>query len=118
MGRFGRAVRARLYGFEHAYAIMIGCQAAEAAEGRIMVGVTRVVGVVVRAARIGLPQLDHGVVHRNAIAIQNAADQRHAFALRAWASQAAGRFVHREAEMKERSDGLRRRHFHLNPRKE
>src|SRR5215471_4454022 len=122
MRRLQRAViagnPARLDGFKPADASRIGRQATKANKPWIKLFALKIVGMVVPALSIGLPDFDHRIVHGRAMAIQHAAEQADSFALGRVGYQAAdGGGV--GDEMKERTDCLRwdGLHVHVIPRR-
>src|SRR5579883_2061932 len=97
------------YRFERAFAVFAGRKASKTAKSAIARVVTRIVRMIVRPARIGLPEFDHCIIHRLAVAIQYAANQRYALSAAAGAAQAPEGRIGRKTKMEERADGLRRR---------
>src|SRR5258708_32098172 len=104
---------ARPYGFEGALSMVIGGQSSKPVEVFLR-GLLRLPREIVVAIGIGLPNFQDGVVDRSAVAIEDAAGQAQAFALGLWCQQAGDGSAQGEAEVKERSGGLRwnRRQVH------
>ena len=89
-------------------ALAVGRDPPEAAEIRVeRLVVLAVLGMVVAAGGVGLPQLDHRVRHRRAVAVEHPPLDRDALARRVAPGQIAP-FRPVEPEMKERPDRLRR----------
>src|SRR3546814_6940747 len=82
--------RAGLHGVEHEAVLRIGAGAAapEAPERDVAARVSR---VGVASLRVGLPDLDHGVVDRRALAVQHAAPNADALALDVGSAQIRSR---------------------------
>ena len=93
---------ARFDRLEHAIAGRPGGQAAEASELRRFDG-----RIGIPSARIRLIQLDHGVGHRLAGAVEDPHAQLQVIAGRIGRRHLAEARVGRQAEMKERANGLR-----------
>src|ERR1700674_541926 len=113
VGRLQRVADAgngtRLDGEKVEAAVLVGAAAAEAVEGRIeRLLAAGVVGMVVAAGGIGLPDLDHGVGNGDAGAIDDPAVNSNSLPLRRIGDEHLVAFMV-EAEGEERSDGLRRR---------
>jgi hypothetical protein len=108
---------AGLYRFEHARTLVIRGEPSETSKRGIVPATPWIVGMVVSAGRVGLPQFDHRVVHRRFIAVQHTTGNPDPFALHFWTGQTSRAVIHGEADMKKRTDGLRRRAFHINPRR-
>src|SRR5947207_777329 len=98
---------ARLDGFKGADALLIGGQPSKAAEGRVNRFLLMVVRMVVFACGIGLPDLDHRIVHENTVTIVHAADEVNALAFSLRRHKSANRAAFGAAQMKEGACGLR-----------
>src|SRR5438477_12850758 len=98
---------ARLDGFKSAGALLIRSQPSKASEGRFNRFLLMVVRMVVFACGIGLPNLDHRIVHENTVTIVHAADEMDALPFSLRCHKSANRAAFGAAQMKEGACGLR-----------
>src|SRR5437764_9474506 len=98
-----------LDGLEHASTVFIRGQAAKAAKRWINRLLLIVIRMVVFASGIGLPDLDHRIIHRSAVTIVHAAGEAYALALAFRGREPADRVVLGAAQVKEWTCGLRGR---------
>src|SRR5437763_14283940 len=98
-----------LDGLEHASTVLIRGQASKAVERGINRLLLIVIRMVVFSGGIGLPHLDHCIIHGSAVTIVHAASEAYALALTFRGREPADRVVLGAAQVKERACGLRGR---------
>ena len=98
----------RPYGLELASAVGASRQPAQAAESRRLEDVRRAVGPDVDAISVRLPQLDQGIRHGLRRAVEDSDPQPNPLARGVVAGEAAEPRLISKAEVKERTDRLRR----------
>src|SRR6266566_1791513 len=93
-------------GVEHAQSVFITGQASESAKRGVWRLLLRVGRMIVFAGPIRLPQFDHRIRHRLAVAIQYPACELDSLALRVRTGQTGAGVVRRQREMEKGTDRL------------